>query len=101
MECKDCKRTDVRCCNTCAKDSSKCEVWHDCGAHCKYYKSKPKTNADKIRNMSDEELADICIFYDAICDGYCCIFEKHIAYPTRQEATKQCLKYLKQEVRCK
>ena len=33
---------------------------------CEHFKPKPKTNADRIRAMSDEELCDKFIFGDAV-----------------------------------
>lgn len=35
--------------------AEECNVWHNCGEDCTEYK---RTNADKIRAMTDEELAD-------------------------------------------
>ena len=40
-------------CRQCA-DSDWCAEHEDCGL----FKAKPQTNADRIRSMSDEELAD-------------------------------------------
>ena len=57
-DCSKCLRTDVKCCFTCKKDSDKCQVWHCCGSDCPEHESRIKTNADKIRSMNDEELAD-------------------------------------------
>lgn len=59
MDCSKCKRTDVKCCYTCQKDADKCKVYHKCGSDCPEYESRIKTNADKIRSMNDEELAEI------------------------------------------
>lgn len=57
-DCSKCLRTDVKCCFTCKKDADKCKVWHHCGSDCPAHESRIKTNADRIRAMSDEELAD-------------------------------------------
>lgn len=57
-DCSKCRRVDVKCCFTCKKDSDKCQVWHHCGSDCPEHESRIKTNADKIRSMNDEELAD-------------------------------------------
>ena len=58
-DCSKCLRTDVKCCFTCKKDSDKCQVWHHCGSDCPEHESRIKTNADKIRSMNDEELAEL------------------------------------------
>ena len=58
-DCSKCLRTDVKCCFTCKKDSDKCQVWHCCGSDCPEHESRIKTNADKIRSMNDEELAEL------------------------------------------
>lgn len=74
-KCYDCKRTDVKCCPTCARDSYTCNVWHKCEEDCEGYEPRTQTNADRIRSMSDEELADfLCgVFDDDECDGkYIC-----------------------------
>jgi hypothetical protein len=58
-DCKNCKRTDVKCCPTCGRKGTNCDVWHRCGEDCPGYDEPPKqTNADRIRAMSDEELAE-------------------------------------------
>lgn len=49
---------DKKCCFNCARVSTDCEVWHNCGEDCPGWKNKIVTNADKIRAMTDEELAD-------------------------------------------
>lgn len=56
-DCSKCQRTDVKCCYTCQKDADKCGVWHNCGSDCPEHESRVITNADKIRAMSDAELA--------------------------------------------
>lgn len=56
-DCAKCYRTDVKCCHTCKKDANKCDVWHHCGSDCPGHDEKVKTNADRIRSMTDEELA--------------------------------------------
>ena len=57
-DCSKCLRTDVKGCFTCKKDSDKCKVWHHCGSDCPEHESRIKTNADRIRAMRDEELAE-------------------------------------------
>ena len=47
---------DKKCCFNCARVNTNCEVWHNCGEDCPGWDSKVKTNADRIRAMSDEEL---------------------------------------------
>ena len=60
--CDDCMKNpvhpDKKCCFNCARVGPECEVWHNCGEDCTGWKSKVVTNAQKIRAMSDEELAD-------------------------------------------
>lgn len=69
-DCSKCQRTDVKCCSTCKKDADKCKVWHCCGSDCREHESRIPTNADRIRAMSDEELAE---FLDNnFCHRYCC-----------------------------
>ena len=54
---------NVRCCHNCHKDALKCETGHMCGENCPEH--EPMTNADRIRSMSDEELAEfICAVSD-------------------------------------
>lgn len=57
-DCSKCNRTDIKCCHTCKKDAEKCNVWHLCGGDCPEYEAKTITNADRIRSMTDEELAE-------------------------------------------
>lgn len=56
-DCSKCKRADIKCCHTCKKDANKCNVWHHCGSDCPEY--EVITNADRIRSMTDEELAEL------------------------------------------
>jgi hypothetical protein len=57
--CDNCKRpATVKCCHNCKKDAAECNVWHDCGKDCPEWKKPTQTNADRIRAMTDEELAD-------------------------------------------
>lgn len=98
--CDACKRTDVKCCNTCARNASVCEVWHTCCEDCLCYENKPMTNGDRIRSMTDEELMKF--LYSAyyrvdcstckepkdergMCSGYCYM---------------ELLRWLKSEVGC-
>lgn len=55
--CEDCHRpVGVHCCHNCKKDANKCNEYHSCGA-CDAWEQGIFTNADRIRAMSDEELA--------------------------------------------
>lgn len=70
-DCTKCLRTDVKCCFTCKKDADKCKVWHHCGSDCPEHESRIKTNADRIRSMSDEELAEFLCDISKCESGYC------------------------------
>ena len=72
-DCSKCNRTDIKCCHTCKKDAEKCNVWHNCGSDCPNFEAKVITNADRIRSMSDEELAE---FLDDLTDN-CCRCAEH------------------------
>lgn len=89
--CDDCKRTDIKCCTTCARNGATCNVWHKCGEDCKEYKKQ--TNADRIRNMTDEELAEF-INRKIACD---CCSAKHCNSDERCEV--DILQWLKSEVK--
>lgn len=73
--CDDCMKnpvhTDKKCCFNCARSGTDCEVWHNCGEDCPGWKSKVVTNADKIRAMTDEELAYwiMCPYDSPYCTG--------------------------------
>ena len=55
--CYDCKMpSDVKCCHTCKKDATTCKVSHQCGKDCPGHEIL--TNADRIRAMSDDQLAE-------------------------------------------
>ena len=49
---------DLKCCHNCKKDAIVCDVYHKCGKDCKEWEAPIQTNADRIRAMSDEELAE-------------------------------------------
>lgn len=59
--CDDCMKKpihpDKKCCFNCARSGTNCEVWHNCGEDCPGWDRKVVTNADRIRAMTDEELA--------------------------------------------
>lgn len=55
--CYDCKRpADVKCCHNCRKDAAICRESHQCGKDCRGWQLL--TRADKIRAMTDAELAE-------------------------------------------
>ena len=63
-------------------------VW-PCGA---YVPKNPMTNADRIRAMSDEELAEAFVFWRSDWD-----FETHTGvFDTKEEAIAEELKWLQQ-----
>ena len=70
--CDECMKNpyhpDKKCCFNCARANSNCEVWHNCGEDCPGWKKQ--TNADRIRAMSDEELADFLTEEKWKCDNY-------------------------------
>lgn len=74
-DCSKCLRTDVKYCFTCKKDSDKCKVWHHCRSDFPEHESRIKTNADCIRSMSDEELAEFINFGSPDCSGHCADFK--------------------------
>lgn len=65
-KCKACHKNpvhpDKKCCFNCGRDGNTCNVWHNCGMDCCGWEPKKQTNADRIRAMTDEELAEF------ICD---------------------------------
>ena len=73
------------------KRCKKCGAWIVSGSLCE--DCKPMTNGDKIRAMTDEELADkltdkcaVCAYHYAECETKFCLCEEGV------------LKWLKQEV---
>ena len=70
--CEDCHRpVGVNCCHNCKKDANKCGEYHGCGS-CNAWEQGIFTNADRIRAMSDEELARFicgCCECDVHCPG--------------------------------
>ena len=62
---------------------------------CSSFKPKPQTNADRIRAMTDEELADL--FADNDC-GYCRIHDFCFAKGSAINCEDVWLDWLKQEV---
>lgn len=62
-ECGKCEKPSGRkCCFNCRNDATKCDVWHHCGKDCPEW--KPRTNFDKIKEMSVEEFSEfLCKLY--------------------------------------
>lgn len=67
-QCFGCERTDIKCCPTCARNPYTCNVWHRCDKDCEGYEPRVKTQGDKIRAMSDEELAGLFAKFTTICE---------------------------------
>lgn len=59
--CDECMKSpvhpDKKCCFNCARVGADCEVWHNCGEDCPGWETRGVTNGDKIRAMTNEELA--------------------------------------------
>ena len=66
MTCKDCKFYEKEC----ESHSQMRTIGHERSIEvCELFRYKPKTNADRIRAMTDEELADLFRkVYNAGCD---------------------------------
>ena len=92
-DCRKCKRTDVKCCTTCERNSDECNVWHNCGEDCPKYIKAKQTNADRIRQITDEELAQIIMCPYENMSGEC-MCEKD----TRTNCIQCCLEWLRKEV---
>lgn len=61
---------DKKCCFNCVRGDADCGVWHHCGEDCPAWEGKVKTNTDRIRAMSDDDLARI--LYDRPwCHHHC------------------------------
>jgi hypothetical protein len=105
-DCRKCKRIDVKCCPTCKHSGGKCRVLHKCGEDCVGYEARIVTNADRIRNMTDEELAEhilttpayeTCIKFCKNREECCEIMDMDNDIP--EEWCKQCLlEWLQKEV---
>ena len=57
MKCRECKHIETRGANEYCTYHDAYIGWHGC----EYGEPKPQTNADRIRGMTDEELADIFV----------------------------------------
>lgn len=79
-------------CRKCAK-FEECAVDEDCGL----FKPKPQTNADRIRSMSDEELANM-MEDNGDCPTRDCPYNAVETYITRKECKMCWLEWLKAEV---
>ncbi len=83
-------------CSKC-KNADRCEAWDidkvRRTGECEVY--EPITNADKIRAMSDEELAGLTITYnDYYGEYYCSDGER---YDSHEDAIKHEIEYLQSE----
>ena len=86
MNCSDCKNNGTQICSVCCSYQGYPDRWEP----------KPKTNADRIRAMSDEELAD---FLEKVADGCdSCPMLKECTYSDGEMSEEQVrLMWLKQE----
>ena len=70
----------------------------DCGMDDReYWMPKPQTNADRIRAMSDEELADDLMSYNCLCER--CLYANECEaddYVTAEKCREGILEWLKQ-----
>ena len=86
-------------CDKC-RYSSKSDNEYPCNkcVHSATDKFKPKTNADKIRSMNDEELAEFLLNVNTSYEDSCVTNCKWEDYPTRDKGCKDCfLEYLRKE----
>ena len=97
--CEDCHRPiGVHCCHNCKKDANKCGEYHGCGS-CNAWENGVHTNADRIRAMSDEELADYMAKTQIanVAEALKLARIPWEQYPDLQELTaKECLEWLQQ-----
>ncbi len=89
--CLDCKNNGTQICSVCCSYQGYPDRWE----------AKPKTNADRIRAMSDEEMAKFLqedVFYEPWCpDDVVCVLGEGCQL-TDKDCGKCALKWLKQEV---
>ena len=90
-------------CDKC-KHSSKAPTEEPCSncVHNAMDNFKPKTNADRIRSMSDEELADENLYFISECalkEGFHYTGLDGGYYKTAKEAVKANLQWLKSEAK--
>lgn len=96
-DCNKCKRTDIKCCPTCARNPYTCNVWHHCGKDCEGYEPRIKSQADRIRAMSDEELAELLSFKVSGCQM--CIHRYVVCVDESFDCKDGVLQWLKSEVK--
>lgn len=97
-DCSKCKRADIKCCHTCKKDANKCNVWHHCGSDCPEY--EVITNADRIRSMTDEELAELFTQYSCEDADYASLLPiDDCLWGTKREVIGRNLNWLQSEVK--
>ena len=80
-------------CGTCIIQRQK-PICNSCLGH-QFY--KPMSNADKIRNMSDEELAEFFNQFDSIC--CMCLFQVGCSNIENNRCEKGILQWLQSEVK--
>lgn len=98
--CEDCHRpVGVHCCHNCKKDANKCKEYHGCGS-CNAWEQGIFTNADRIRAMSDEELAKWLL--EVMNHKVACFGEGAFEYTPCRNVEHDCVKcgvaWLKQPV---
>lgn len=80
------------------KKCQKCGVLIVSGKLCE--DCKPITNADRIRQMTDEELAELLIYVDTNICNFCAAQRSNVYYDCEEESCKKSvLAWLKQEVK--
>ena len=106
--CNNCERPKgIKCCHNCKKDASRCSAYNTCGDDCPEWEKWIFTNADRIRAMSDEELAKEMLFFcptDTVFKGDNIHGKPHytgldgIYYETSEEVISSNIVWLKQPV---
>lgn len=84
----------LMCCLSCAK-ADRCEQADRVEDYCINHEERPMTNADRIRQMTDEELAKL--FSNSDC-GYCKLRDTCYANGFEKDCEDAWLDWLKQEV---
>lgn len=88
--CSDCKNNGTQICSVCCSYQGCPDRWE----------AKPKTNADRIRAMTDEELAEFigrCVDHEFHLECVCFLNQfGYCQYPTRG-CDENALEWLKQE----
>ena len=83
----------LMCCLSCAKADS-CEQADRVEDYCINHEERPMTNADRIRQMTDEELAEL--WWERVDCGECPVHRD--CKMTGQDCKQLALSWLKQEV---